>query len=130
MLKYGDEIMITREDIFKYVKENFNTEPDYPWARTPTNAILRHKTSRKWYGAIVNIPKSKLGIGGNEEINALLLKSDPPLIALMVGQKGIYPAYHMNKEHWLTIVLETEVNIEDVFKLINISYEITKKKYD
>ncbi len=51
--------MIKREEIFDYIREKFNTVPDYPWAKSPECAVLRHKDSGKWYGLIMNILKIK-----------------------------------------------------------------------
>ena len=42
------------------------------------------------------------------------------------GQRGILPAYHMNKEHWITIVLDSPFPEEEIYNLINLSYDLTK----
>ena len=39
---------MTRKQWFEWVKEEYDTDPDYPWQ--DWNAVLRHKDSRKWYG--------------------------------------------------------------------------------
>lgn len=49
-----------RKEIFAYVKEEYNIEPDYPWARTPDCAILRHRHNRKWFAAILVVQENKL----------------------------------------------------------------------
>ncbi|MCL2816491.1 MAG: MmcQ/YjbR family DNA-binding protein [Oscillospiraceae bacterium] len=118
--------MITRAEILEYVKEKYGIEPDYPWARTPNYAILRHGHNRKWFGAIVDITEDKLGINGNKLVDALNLKCDPILIGSLISEPGIFPAYHMNKEHWLTILLNGSVTKEKVYSMIDLSYELTK----
>ena len=62
--------MIDRKEIFNYVKEKFDTEPDYPWFKYPDYVVLRHEESGKWYGVIMNVPRNKLGLTGegNAEI--------------------------------------------------------------
>ncbi len=52
--------MLLREEIFRFAKEMYGTGPDYPWQRTPRYAILRHQNSRKWYAALIDIPKENL----------------------------------------------------------------------
>ncbi len=118
--------MINRREIFIYVKVKYNIEPDYPWVRTPNYAILRHETSRKWFGAIVDITEDKLGLQGTKRIDALLLKCDPFLIGSLRGEAGILPAYHMNKEHWITVLLDGSYPKEKMFTLIDLSYDLTK----
>lgn len=118
--------MINREEIFVYVKEKYGIEPDYPWARTPDYAILRHNITRKWFGAIVNITEAKLGLNGNEMIDALNLKCDPFLVGSFRNGTEIFPAYHMNKEHWITILLSSAISKKRVFALIDMSYDLTQ----
>lgn len=42
--------------------------------------------------------------------------------------KAIVPAYHMNKEHWNSIILDGTIPQEDIERLILESYELTKPK--
>lgn len=118
--------MIKREAIFEYVKEKYDVAPDYPWKRSPNYAILRHAYSRKWFAAVIDITEDKIGLSSNKLINALLLKNDPLLIGSLRMEKGIYAGYHMNKEHWIIIHLESGVKIEKVFELIDMSFDLTK----
>ena len=118
--------MISRKQVLAYVKEKYGVEPDYPWMRKPNYAILRHRHNRKWFGAIVDITEDKLGLEGNKLIDALNLKCDPFLLGSLRNEPGIFPAYHMNKEHWLTILLSSPILKEEVYNLIDLSYELTK----
>lgn len=118
--------MISRIEIFAYAKERYDIEPDYPWARTPNYAILQHNISRKWFGAVVDITEDKLGLNGNRLIDVLLLKCDPVLIGSLRQEAGILPAYHMNKDHWISVLLDGSCPKEKVFSLIDLSFDITK----
>jgi len=41
-------------------------------------------------------------------------------------EEGIYPAYHMSKAHWVTVILDGTV-AEDILKfLLEMSYDLTK----
>ena len=119
--------MMTRKAVLEYVKTQYNIEPDYPWRRNPNYAILRHGGGRKWFGAIVDITEDKLGLNGNKLVDALLLKCDPLLISSLRGEPGIYPAYHMNKEHWVSILLSSQIPKERVSWLIDMSYQLTMR---
>lgn len=118
--------MIKREEIFAYVKERFGTEPDYPWFKYPNYAVLRHENNQKWYGLIMSVSKIKLGLTGIGSAEILNLKCDPVLNSLLRSQEGILPTYHMNKEHWITIVLDSSYPKEEIYNLINLSYDLTK----
>lgn len=41
---------------------------------------------------------------------------------------SVIPAYHLNKEHWNSIILDGTVPEEDVRRMIGESYELTKGK--
>ncbi|QKY71019.1 MmcQ/YjbR family DNA-binding protein [Lentibacillus sp. CBA3610] len=118
----------TRDDIFKYVREKYDTLPDYPFKQFPNYAVLRHATNRKWYGLVMNVHPEKLELDGNEEIEILNLKCSPELNGSLRKRRDILPAHHMNKEHWYTLVLErTDPNDnEDIHRLIEMSFNLTK----
>lgn len=120
--------MISRNDIFNYVKLQFETVPEYLWAKFPNYAVLRHKDTSKWYGVIMNVSKDKLGLCGNEIIDVLNVKCNPLLIGSLLKAKGYLPAYHMNKENWISIQLNSNIKKQDIFYLLNLSFEITNTK--
>lgn len=118
--------MTNREEILAYAKETYGIVPDYPWARTPNYAILRHGHNRKWFGAIVDVTEDKLGLAGDRLVDALLLKCDPILVGSLRKERGFLPAYHMNKEHWVTVLLDGCVEDERIYGLIDLSYTLTR----
>lgn len=96
--------MPARGAILAYVREKFGTEPEYPWARYPHYAVLRHQQGRKWYALIMDVPPDRLGLAGDGPVEIINLKSDGVLDLLISGTPGILPAYHMDKRHWVSIL--------------------------
>lgn len=117
-----------RNDIFQYVKGRYGTEPDYPWLKFPSYAVLRHAGSAKWYAALLTIPKSKLGLASDAPADILNLKCDPLCIGSLLDGERFFPAYHMNREHWVSVLLEGDAPQEEIFRLIALSYDLTKAK--
>lgn len=117
-----------RSEIFEYVKETFGTTPEYLWQKTPDTAVLRHSENNKWYANIMDIPKRKLGIDSDEIADIINVKCDPILISSLLNNKWYFPAYHMNKTYWISILLDKTVDLEEVISLINFSYELTLNK--
>lgn len=110
--------MLKREEIFKYIKEKYDIKPEYPWADTPDYAILRHDNNKKWFALIMNVK-------GEEYLN---IKTEPEYSELLRKTYNyIIPAYHMNKEHWNTIIISKNVNQKLIYELIEQSYELTRK---
>lgn len=118
--------MVTRAEILKYAEENYNTKSEHLWAKYPGYEVLRHSGNGKWYAIVMDIPQNKVGLDGEEIIDILDVKCEPDMIALLVSQKGFAPAYHMNKQHWLTIILDGTVADSEIYNLLDISHEMTK----
>lgn len=121
-----ENIMITRSEMFEYAEKTFGAKPDYPFKTYPHYAILRHLDDQKWFGLVMNVPKDKLGLEGEGDVDVIDIKCHPDKVHDLKIKAGFLPAYHMNKEHWLTAVLDGSVTKEEVFSLLAESYELTK----
>ncbi|MGM0122659.1 hypothetical protein IGI37_000013 [Enterococcus sp. AZ194] len=81
--------------------------------------------NKKWFAIITDTSKEKLGLDGPEKIDIIGLKLNPELITLLQGKEGYFPAYHMNKEHWISISL-ADVYQEELEQWIEESYLLTR----
>ncbi len=118
--------MMTR--ILNYAKTTYQTEPEYLWDRLPEAAVLRNQENQKWYALFMKISKEKLGLKEKETVWALNLKCDPLFIGSLLEMDGYYPAYHMNKNHWITVLLDGTVEEKQVLELLDLSYHLTEKR--
>jgi len=119
--------MISRQEIFKYVKEKYNTEPEYLFLKHPSCAVLRNSDG-KWYGLIMTIEKRKLGINEEGDVDIINLKGNPEFNSILRIQPYILPAYHMNKKHWITVLLDYDFPKQEIAELIDWSHQLTKKR--
>ena len=114
-----------REEIFQYVKEQYGTEPEYLWKKDPDSAVLRHKNG-KWYAIIMAVEKKTLGLEEDGKINILDVKCDPDLVGMIIQTYGFLPGYHMNKRHWITILLDDSVSEAKTLDFLDMSYDLTE----
>lgn len=114
-----------RRKIFQYAAEKYDTQPEYLWDKTPDAAVLRHSDNRKWYGIVMTVAYKKLGLAGEGSIDILNVKTDPLLAGSLRLRDGILPGYHMNKGNWITLLLDGTLREDDIFPLIDMSYELT-----
>lgn len=114
--------------VIRYVAEKYDTPLEFLWKKFPDNAVYRRKDNRKWYAAILTVAKSKIGLEGAGNIEILDLRIEPALLEQTVDNKKFFPGYHMNKKSWYTICLDGSVDDEEIFKRIDDSYELAKKK--
>ena len=119
--------MRTCSYVNEYIKSQYDVDPDYPWDNDDS-AVFRHKSSRKWFALVMFVRRDRLGLEGESAVPAINLKiNDPILHDMLVHEDGIMPAYHMNKQHWITVLLDGTVPQEKVFDLIDVSYRATGK---
>lgn len=119
--------MVNRSDILNYAFRSYGTKPEHLWEKYPTHEVLRHSKSAKWYGLLTDITRDKVGLTGNDMIDILVLKCEPEMVSTLVGQKGFAPAYHMNKTHWLTVLLDGTLNDNIIYNLLDMSYGLAGK---
>lgn len=117
---------MNRGELQTYITNTFSTEPDYPWLKYPENAVFRHKDSKKWFALITDVPASKLDIQNADVVSIVNLKCDPLLIGSLRQEPGFFPAWHMNKESWITIILDGTVPDDQLKTFLDMSYELTK----
>lgn len=113
-----------REEIFEYAKKVYGTTPEYLWAQHPTYAVLKVKDTDKWYAVFMNVLRSKLGLEGDGEIEVMNVKCDPELAVSLIQTKGFLPGYHMNKNDWISILLDGTVGETKVLDLLDGSYDL------
>lgn len=119
---------MTRKDIEKHMLETYGCEPEYPWLRFPGYAVYRHSENRKWFAVVMDLSKRKFGIDEDGIVDVMNLKCDPILIGSLLSDKGIFPAYHMNKGSWISVMLDGSVDAEEIKWLIDMSFDLTMKK--
>ena len=114
------------QKILDYGKEKYGNDPEYLWEGYDY-AVLRRKDTKKWYALIMDVPKKKLKLDGDGIAEILDIRFDPDQLAQKIDLKYFFPAYHMNKKHWITILLDGGVSPEEIFGYIDDSYRMAKK---
>ena len=118
---------MTKQDFLALCQNAYGTLPDYPFDEDFETAVLRHDDNRKWYAIVIQVSRRKFGINCDEVIDVVNLKLPAEMFGSFGRADGVYPAYHMNKLHWISVLLPEAPN-EVVELLVNASYEATKTK--
>ena len=119
---------MTKQELIAHIEKEYNVTPDYPWLESPEGAVFRHADNRKWFALSMPIPRRYAYPGESGEVDAVNLKCDPVLSAMLRGEPGILPAYHMSKVHWITVLLDGTADDNRLKFLIRHSFELTKSK--
>ena len=115
---------MNRGTLFQAVWETYQVRPDYPWK--DDNAVLRHRHNRKWFAVVLMVRRDRLGLSGGDFEDIVNVKLSPELVGFLRGRDGFLPAYHMNKEKWISIKLDGTVHPDELMSLLDESYRMTK----
>ena len=119
---------MTRKEFEALVLDRYNVKADYPFEEDFVTGVFRHEGSGRWFALAMNIPMSKLGLSGGENIDVVNMKCAPEVIESIAGvELGVFRAYHMNKTHWLTVWL-AECDDGMIEWLLGISYDLTRTR--
>lgn len=120
---------MTKNDILDFIKELPSAYADTPWEGDFYSTVLKHGGG-KWFGVILKASPNYLkGYGLPAQNNEVLNLKCPPDLREFLCEKHkgeILPAYHMNKTHWISVLLSSSVPDEDIKQLIRLSYDITE----
>ena len=118
-----------RSIIEDYIETKYGAQPEYLWQRDPNSCVFRHGDNKKWFGIIMVIRRSKLGLEGDDLVEILNLKlSDVFAAELVAQQEGFFKAYHMSRGSWITVLLDGSVAPEAIVPFIDESFGVTASK--
>jgi len=118
---------LTEREFFDFCTQEFGTMPDYPFEGDFETAVLRHKDSRKWYAIVMHLSRRKFGQNSDGQIAVVNLKLPPVMAGSFGPGDGVYPAYHMNKLHWVSLILP-DASVQTAEFLTRVSFELTQSK--
>lgn len=120
-------VKMEQTELLAYIEAKYGVKPEYLWKKFPDDAVFRHATNRKWFGIMMIVSADKLGLTTSKPELLLNVKLDPDLVSVLRQTPGFLPAYHMNKEKWLSIRV-SEVATEQIKELLAQSYQLTRGK--
>ena len=113
--------------LMEYCERKFGTEPEAPWEDSPDAYTFKTAKRNKWYALFMTIPYKSLGLVAKGTLDVVNIKLPPEKVLDLIDRVHFYPAYHMNKKHWITIVLDKEVDEPFVQQLLEESYGLVEK---
>ena len=113
--------------LMEYCERKFGTEPEAPWEDSPDAYTFKTAKRNKWYALFMTIPYKSLGLVAKGALDVVNIKLPPEKVLGLIDRVHFYPAYHMNKKHWITIVLDKEVDEPLVQQLLEESYGLVEK---
>jgi len=109
--------------LMSLISERYHELPDYPFEdpHIKNYGVFRYHSNKKWYGLVMNIKKSALGVDSEDHVDVINVRIDENNRDNIINNKNIFPSYHMNKQKWVSIVLDDTLTDEEVMSYINYS---------
>lgn len=111
-------------DLIAYVDQQHHDQLEFLWKKFPNNAVWRRANTKKWYAALLTVTPQKLRLTGDDELTVLDLRLEPDQLSQLIDQQHYFPGYHMNKQHWYTIILNGQVSLEELKQRLEHSYQL------
>ena len=121
-----DFICPQTERVMAIVQEKYGNQLEYLWEKSPDTAVLRHVSNQKWYAVLMKISWEKLDRAREDLVEVINVKHDQ--VVSLLQEKGIYPAFHMNKRYWISVPLDESLSDQQILDLIERSWDLTRKK--
>lgn len=110
--------MRERREVIDYCLTFENVFEDYPF-HDDNWCVMRHKQNKKVFAWIFNKD-------GYVWVN---VKCDVEWRDFWRNTfESVVPAYHLNKMHWNSIILDGTIPVEDIKRMIGESYDLTRGK--
>ena len=116
-----------KDDYIAWIKSKFGAEPDYPWPDDAPYSFVFRCPNEKWFALVMRIKYRQLGLTGDENVWVVNMKADQDDIPNLIDHKSIFPAWHMNKKHWITILLTAVTDFNKLCEQTEKSYELVNK---
>lgn len=120
-----------KEDILTYLEKKYQVISEKPWEKYPEYVTLKTKNSKKWFAVILQVQQKKLDSSKKDNfVDIINIKLDPAKIESLIDNEHYFLAYHMNKKSWITIILDCNTNLGELYELVDESYHLveTNKK--
>ncbi len=116
------------KQIIRYIAETWRDEPKFLWDKFPDNAIFRRKDNAKWYAALLTVSRKKLmPDAADDPVEIVDMRIAPESMESVVDGNRYFPGWHMNKKHWITVILDGSVPWNELRLRLENSYLLAKK---
>jgi predicted DNA-binding protein (MmcQ/YjbR family) len=114
----GGKFMKSRQEAINYCMKYRNVFEDEPF-RDKNWTTIRHKENQKVFAWIFERDDHIwINVKGEPEVNRHLRQI----------YHSIVPAYHLNKEHWNSIILDGTIPEKEIYEMVKTSYHLTKER--
>ncbi|MBQ6654345.1 MAG: MmcQ/YjbR family DNA-binding protein [Erysipelotrichaceae bacterium] len=106
------------------IRKEYGVEAEFLFKDDDDTGVFRNPLSEKWFGIIMNIRRNRLLPDEEGSSDVMNLKVDV-LVNEFIKREGVFPAWHMNKKNWISVILDDTLSDEAVMEMVRVSYELS-----
>ena len=112
--------------IIERVQEKYHVKAEFLFGEDEPTAVFRKvvKEKPKWFAFISRCNRKTVTGTGEGKIEILNLRLEASDVDTLITHEHIHRGYHMNKKYWLTIELDTSVDTDMIYALLDKSYRL------
>jgi len=115
-----------KEKYCEWIENHFAVRADFPWPEDLSDYAVYRCPNAKWFALVMRIKYRNVGFASEEPVWAVNLKAENA--ESLADGKSIFPAYHMNKKYWITVLLTAVTDFDLLCKLTEKSFSLVKGK--
>lgn len=116
---------MNRVELEQWIQDEYGAKPEHLWKEYPDYVVYRHEDNDKWFALVMDVDGSKLGPDVEGKVDVVDLKAHPDDIDALVHRNGFFRGYHMNKKDWISVLLGSDIEDDEIKTMIETSYELT-----
>ena len=114
---------MTLDDVRAYILKQYQAEPVPAFKEDPGISVFARPDNGKWFAATKNIRCSSVDVAGDGRIDILNVRLDPGVVASLRKREGFRPAWHMNRNKWVTVLLDGSVTDDEIRDLVDKAFK-------
>ena len=126
--KKKEKSAMTLQEVHEYMVSQYGAESDHPIKEEHSIAVFMRPDNKKWFAATKNIGCKSLGIDRAGRIDILNVRLAPRTVAELRVREGFMPAWYMNQNSWVTILLDGSVPDEEIRRYLDEAYALAGDK--
>jgi predicted DNA-binding protein (MmcQ/YjbR family) len=111
-----------------YILSHCGALSDHSFEEDRTVTIFRRADNNQRFAALKNVGRRSVDAGQAGRIDILNVSLEPRLVASLQAREGFRPAWRMNRNRWVTILLDGTVTDDEIRSYLDMAYKTAGRK--
>ena len=120
-----EEDEMTLAELEKHILGAYAAETDHPIEGDRSVTVFMRTDNKKWFAATKNIGCKFVDVDRPGRIDILNVRLNPRIVKTLRAREGFKPAWNMNQNNWITVLLDGTVADDEILSLIDSAFNET-----